>query len=569
MAFSKKYISILFVILALPLCFQIAQADALTTDYCGAGAAEPPFLAYGVDPNLLLLIDNSGSTLDLGYVETDSHCFDDTYDVNTTYAGYFDHLSYYVYNVLAASASEEKFIKWSDASDTEKNTLWNNVSYDEYYYDDSDPIAEIKIDTSSSAVTGFKAWGNFLNWATASKIDIQKEILTGGKHDATNNLLVMESRGCLDRRHVKQVALDYTHHDSESATAATNYFTIATRPPEMPTYDDWATDTVYSTGDIVDDLGVLYIATCPSNPCTSTGVGVADDTGVTWSQYSPWTNNTVYPAGSIVTDASKANSIDAGTLYYTTNGGTASGATGVDDDTGVTDWEPYNLTHIELFPPDDSGFDVSGCEDAVASMDDPTGQGAVTQGVNDCMGYTAGQGSLVTNSHAAFNHAIHVCWFWGKQGSWPTQMDSNTTQKCEDIYNAPIDPWNITPSDRAYVCYGSYPDDDGNFLGYIGRCWNPGEGAEYGCPEEEYFTGGPNADTCKKPGWVGGTSPGWDTAGYDSVQICVETAMQEFCGSFTVPEVIDPSDEVRRRASERTQRTDRSVFSPHRAHPGI
>jgi len=70
---------------------------------CAIGAAVPPFLAAGLDPNLLLMIDNSASMYDLAYVQPreQGYCYDGTYtdagnnlvesySAANTYAGYFD-----------------------------------------------------------------------------------------------------------------------------------------------------------------------------------------------------------------------------------------------------------------------------------------------------------------------------------------------------------------------------------------------------------------------------------------------------------------------------------------------
>jgi type IV pilus assembly protein PilY1 len=54
-------------------------------------------------------------------------------------------------------------------------------------------------------VSGFVAKGNFLNWLSASKLDIQKKVLTGGKYDSFNDMLISESRGCVGRRFIKKV----------------------------------------------------------------------------------------------------------------------------------------------------------------------------------------------------------------------------------------------------------------------------------------------------------------------------------------------------------------------------
>ncbi|CAK8720711.1 MAG: Carbohydrate binding domain-containing protein [Candidatus Electronema aureum] len=69
----------------------------------------------------------------------------------------------------------------------------------------------LTINTSTpKKVTSFVARGNFLNWAMASKFDVEKKILTGGKHNYYENVLVGEHRGCSGSRMIKQVKLDGT-----------------------------------------------------------------------------------------------------------------------------------------------------------------------------------------------------------------------------------------------------------------------------------------------------------------------------------------------------------------------
>ena len=57
---------------------------------CSIGTALPAFLGTSIDPNLLLLIDNSASMYDLAYVDAAQYCFDDTYNIASSYAGYFE-----------------------------------------------------------------------------------------------------------------------------------------------------------------------------------------------------------------------------------------------------------------------------------------------------------------------------------------------------------------------------------------------------------------------------------------------------------------------------------------------
>ncbi|MCI5138780.1 MAG: hypothetical protein D3922_10275, partial [Candidatus Electrothrix sp. AR1] len=57
-------------------------------------------------------------------------------------------------------------------------------------------------------VTSFAARGNFLNWVMASKFDVEKKILTGGKYNYEEQVMVAEHRGCSGSRLLKQVKLD-------------------------------------------------------------------------------------------------------------------------------------------------------------------------------------------------------------------------------------------------------------------------------------------------------------------------------------------------------------------------
>ena len=62
--------------------------------------------------------------------------------------------------------------------------------------------------TGPHRVLAFAATGNMLNWLTASKFDIQKSILTGGKYNSADQLLIGESRGCSGSRFVKEVTVN-------------------------------------------------------------------------------------------------------------------------------------------------------------------------------------------------------------------------------------------------------------------------------------------------------------------------------------------------------------------------
>lgn len=204
---------------------------------CATGAAVPPFLSAGLDPNLLLMIDNSASMYDLAYVQAreEGYCYDGTYtdddsdlvesySAANTYAGYFDGATWYSYD-LATGQFETK-------TAAEAQTLCNSANYTL-----SDTVCTaLNEAVSPKTVTAFSASGNFLNWATASKLDVQKKILTGGKYDAANSRLVMESRGCLGRRFVKKIGVT-------SSGGGSYYLTLGIRPPTDAEKVDAADDT--------------------------------------------------------------------------------------------------------------------------------------------------------------------------------------------------------------------------------------------------------------------------------------------------------------------------------------
>ncbi|MDF1615693.1 pilus assembly protein [Desulfurivibrio dismutans] len=179
----------------------------------------PPFLTPGVDPNLLMIIDNSASMYDLAYVHDPRYCYDETYSATQPYAGYFEIDGWYRYDFTA-----ERFVpEATETGCTAANYRKGLAGAREICLDiatttdiDGDPVVTLE---------SFAARGNYLNWAAASKMDIEKGILTGGKHE--DGALVMESRGCLEKRFVKQTVISPAGNDG----AGTHRLAVAVRPP--------------------------------------------------------------------------------------------------------------------------------------------------------------------------------------------------------------------------------------------------------------------------------------------------------------------------------------------------
>ncbi len=120
-------------------------------------------------------------------------CYDTTYDDAATYRGYFEPAKTYSYDF-----TNEKF--------TSGATMPGSCSYSAgatTYVCVNTTGAGTTSETMVHDATGFVASGNFLNWLTASKFDVEKWILTGGKYE--DGTLVAETRGCAGRKFVKNL----------------------------------------------------------------------------------------------------------------------------------------------------------------------------------------------------------------------------------------------------------------------------------------------------------------------------------------------------------------------------
>lgn len=190
---------------------------AQMSDYC----ITPPYIGSAIEPNLLLMVDNSAGMYDLVYQDSTKICFDQTFSntkicsVTTTttctsdsncpivsgsthetcvyqYSGYFDRDATYSYDStnkkFTSGATMPGNCTYSGTAGTTKYVCVNSTGTG-----DSE-----KVKTDS---TGFVATGNFLNWLSMSKFDIEKQVLTGGKYDGAN--LIAETRGCSGRKFIK------------------------------------------------------------------------------------------------------------------------------------------------------------------------------------------------------------------------------------------------------------------------------------------------------------------------------------------------------------------------------
>lgn len=167
---------------------------AAMQNYC----AEPPFAAAGIKSNLLLMLDNSASMYDLAYLNPaalnnpSTSCLDDSYQDSKNYSGYFEPDTSYRYQT-------DRFVPVATLSSCSSSSCVSTG----YLHLQMTTVAPV-------TVTVFEARGNFLNWLSMSKLDIQKKVLTGGKFlpdggTAGKGVLQAESRGCQGKRFVKMI----------------------------------------------------------------------------------------------------------------------------------------------------------------------------------------------------------------------------------------------------------------------------------------------------------------------------------------------------------------------------
>ena len=102
--------------------------------------SSPPFLATAVEPNILIVLDNSGSMCDQAYASS----YDPSVFTNGQYYGYFDGSKNYKYTSNG---------RWEETTEVMTNGTTAN------------PIAS----------------GSFLNWATMRRVEVAKKLLIGGK----------------------------------------------------------------------------------------------------------------------------------------------------------------------------------------------------------------------------------------------------------------------------------------------------------------------------------------------------------------------------------------------------
>ncbi|NDY42362.1 hypothetical protein G3N55_05835 [Dissulfurirhabdus thermomarina] len=182
-----KYLLSIFLFLS----FVSGTALAAT---CGDYTQDPIFVTYGTAPNVLLILDNSGSMNEFAYHEVPGCREGGTrawtgYDEGKAYYGIFNPDRIYKYD-----NTHHYFYEVGDTVD-----------------DPSTPITERAVCLAANCtVRAFS--GNWLNWWTMRRIDVAKKVLTGGRlaGDASEYVLIGTQKDRDDRR----IFNDYASSDT-------------------------------------------------------------------------------------------------------------------------------------------------------------------------------------------------------------------------------------------------------------------------------------------------------------------------------------------------------------------
>ncbi|PLX48026.1 MAG: hypothetical protein C0613_12140 [Desulfobulbaceae bacterium] len=614
-------------------------------DVCSSGTGLPPFLSSGAEPNLLLVIDNSGSMLDMAYLQTPEDCVDANYDATATYAGLYD---------------ADKWYRW-----TESVPAWESgVTYSTGDYVYTEGIFYKAVNATGNASVGAEIADDYqVVWYIVHELDFWGNNRTYAVGDIVRyekQLYIATSGG--------------TSNDNDSSDGITIAGDVGVS--WQPVDSTWQAGTSYSTGDIVTDNGMLFRATS-----ASTGSRPAEDSsGTDWlrlnegyfeevayatsaaaetaftaeagTAYShddlfvkivnvtvngastPSTVSAFAASGNLLNWASSSKfdiqkkiltggKYDANEEHFvsqsrgcaehnafkevpvTDSGGTAqvlSLAVNGPTDVGFID-SLDATTRISILGITTGGFAASdqaaACNSAIDMVSDGLDvneQGQYKQLVTDCLDY-GGTNNIMAESNSAYNHSMHECWFAEKSGytSWDQLGNITDIQNsCEHVYRLDMPPATITPDNSGYVCYGVYnhdgtdpdPTPDAQRPGYIGRCWEPSTipagcqpvpcpaGTPYDtgdprCFPDDYMydcSGNFNAqqDSCNKP-WIlqleqdpssavtcdptdvtSVTEAQWtdDANASATLDECIKRAVWDYCQGISMVEVIDPTDQI-------------------------
>uniref|UniRef100_UPI0040569013 hypothetical protein n=1 Tax=Candidatus Electrothrix sp. TaxID=2170559 RepID=UPI0040569013 len=474
------------------------------------------------DTDGLKLSDDTGVT---DWVEVDSTWMPTSYATGdiVTYNGiYYQALS--SVSSTDAKPGEDNGAKWQSLrqgafEEIDPVDACSGAASSDTKYKRTDALC-LSIDetVTPNKVTTFAARGNFLNWVMASKFDVEKKILTGGKFNYYEQVMVAEHRGCSGSRFLKQVKLD-----------SGKFLSLGVRGSKYSADDVFMRDRVDTTDDTarLEILAITADGFKPSAECQEMIDTITTKvlSGANWSQaidtcldtfpdadgaiaqQRPMLNHSLQFCASLSGNNTRnvttiTNECEG--LYTETNQSPAYEPSELEPENGA--YICFGIYDAALSQTERAGYvgrcwkpaqgEQKTCETIPASLE------------NKCSGdpctYTD-NGELYLNETPT-NGSIRYNY---KCTSTSGQLDEFGCKKHNSDVAGDRSYW-----ERQYKWY--YPD----FGVYIGSCME-GEVAE------------------------GATSADWENADDSTaVEECIVQASIDYCNDTSIPEVIDPSDQA-------------------------
>lgn len=241
-AISKLLALFVFVIAAMPTSLLMAAG-------CDDYHAVPPFLSAKLPPNVMIMLDNSGSMK--------NRIITSSFNPGTAYYGLFESNTNYRY----------------DSTVPVDTTPYSGTPYNVTV--DTTATGAFIEDAACTLGSGNNCWsGNFLNWLTTRRIDAARKVLVGGKVESRNGYDYLGSDSILEwkivgnnERSDHSFSKTYSLSQNYSPAPANSTFTIESPAEDgttMTSYDPYAkistsTATLFENkaGDIIGETGTI------------------------------------------------------------------------------------------------------------------------------------------------------------------------------------------------------------------------------------------------------------------------------------------------------------------------
>ncbi|MCI5116437.1 MAG: hypothetical protein D3913_00445 [Candidatus Electrothrix sp. LOE1_4_5] len=382
--------------------------------------------------------------------------------------------------------------------------------------------------------TSFAARGNFLNWAMSSKFDVEKKILTGGKFNYNEQVMVAEHRGCSGSRFLKQVKLDKLNGTALTA-GNEKFLSLGVRGSKYSADDIFMWDRIDTTDDTtrLEILAVTDAGFKPSAECQEmlNTITTKELNGANWS-----------------------------------NAITACLGTFPDPNEDISHQRPM-LNHSLQFCASlggntrDVGVIQRNCEDLYTGTNqspayDPS-ELVPEYGAYICYGLYEDD-----VSHVERVGYVGRCW---KPSSGITKTCKQEPASVKNECSAYPCTYEKTEGNKTYIYLNEIPE--GGTVAYTYKCTktaaNAGKDDGFGCTKDDSDKAGARANWAPQYMWkkVNGdyegtctgtndvapdsTPAGWENADNSTaVEECIVQASIDYCNDTSVPEVIDPSDQA-------------------------